>query len=178
MAGRAPIIAVAGAGGDLGERIVKALVERGATVRALVRPDLAPDVRARVEAMGATIAVADPSNARALADASTGAACVVSALSGLRSVMIDRQSTLLDAAVTAGVQRFIPSDFSEDFTRTQPGGNRNLDLRREFRARGPGATQGNLDPQRRLHGHARRRNAVDPETYPPRDLLAQRRPAA
>jgi uncharacterized protein YbjT (DUF2867 family) len=61
MAGRAPIIAVAGAGGDLGERIVKALVERGATVRALVRPDLAPNVRARVEAMGATIAVADPS---------------------------------------------------------------------------------------------------------------------
>ena len=71
----------------------------------------------------------------ALVDAYAGAACVVSALSGLRHVMIDRQSILLDAAVLARVPRFISSDFSEEFTRTPPGGNRNLDLRREFMAR-------------------------------------------
>lgn len=35
-----PIIALAGAGGDLGGRIAKALVARGASVRALVRPGL------------------------------------------------------------------------------------------------------------------------------------------
>jgi hypothetical protein len=61
--------------------------------------------------------------------------CVVSALNGLREVILDRQSVLLDAAVRAGVPRFIPSDYSADFTRTAPGGNRNFDLRREFMGR-------------------------------------------
>ena len=40
----------------------------------------------------------------------------------------------LHAEVEAGVRRFIPSDFSEEFTRTPSGLNRNLDLRREFMA--------------------------------------------
>ncbi len=127
-----PIVAVAGAGGDLGARIARALVGRGAVVRALVRPGLAAGERTAIEAMGATLAAADPADRRALADACAGAACVVSALNGLRAVMIERQSVLLDGAVAAGVKRFIASDFSEDFTRTTPGGNRNMDLRREF----------------------------------------------
>ena len=130
-----PTVAVAGAGGDLGGRIVRALVARGATVRALVRPDLAAERRALIEATGASLAAADQTDVRALADACAGAACVVSALNGLRPVIVERQSILLDAAVAAGVPQFVPSDFSVDFTRTRPGGNRNLDLRREFMAR-------------------------------------------
>jgi nucleoside-diphosphate-sugar epimerase len=133
--GPVPTIAVAGATGDLGQRIVAALKVRGANVRALVRPDLTDDRRNRLEATGAVLVTVSPSDAEALAEACSGAACVVSALSGLRPVMIDRQSILLRAAIAAGVPRFIPSDFSEDFTRTPPGGNRNLDLRREFMAR-------------------------------------------
>lgn len=57
---------------------------------------------------------------------------VVSALQGLRDVMIDAQGALLKASVAAKVQRFIPSDYALDFTKTKPGTNRNLDLRREF----------------------------------------------
>ncbi len=38
----------------------------------------------------------------------------------------------LDAAVEANVQRFIPSDYSSDFTNLIEGQNRNFDLRREF----------------------------------------------
>ena len=57
---------------------------------------------------------------------------MVSALAGLRDVVIDTQKVLLDAAVAAGVPRFIPSDFSLDFTNLKVGENRNLDLRREF----------------------------------------------
>jgi hypothetical protein len=45
------------------------------------------------------------------------------------------QSVLLDAAVAAGVPRFIPSDFSSDFTKLSVGDNRNFDLRREFHER-------------------------------------------
>jgi hypothetical protein len=45
------------------------------------------------------------------------------------------QSRLLEAAIEAKVPRFIPSEFSLDYTRLAPGTNRNFDLRREFRAR-------------------------------------------
>ncbi len=76
----------------------------------------------------------DDPDALALAAACSGAACVVSALNGLQDVIIDRQSALLDAAVRAGVPRFISSDYSLDFTKTQPRDNRNLDLRRAFMA--------------------------------------------
>jgi hypothetical protein len=68
----------------------------------------------------------------ALTEALKGASIVVSALQGIRDVMIGVQGALLDAAVVAKVQRFIPSDFSIDFTKTAPGSNNNLDLRREF----------------------------------------------
>ena len=56
----------------------------------------------------------------------------VSALAGLREVIIDAQALLLEAAVKAQVPRFIPSDFSIDFTKCADGHNRNLNLRREF----------------------------------------------
>jgi uncharacterized protein YbjT (DUF2867 family) len=129
-----PIIALAGAGGDLGGRIAGALVLRGAHVRALVRPDIAPEERLRIEALGATIASANQHSLDEMAAALKGADCVVSALNGLRDVMIDRQTVLLNAAVRAGIARFIPSDFAADFTTTRPGDNRNFDLRREFMA--------------------------------------------
>jgi len=41
---------------------------------------------------------------------------VVSALAGLRDVIVETQAALLDAAIKARVPRFIPSDFSIDFT--------------------------------------------------------------
>ena len=130
-----PIIALAGAGGDLGGRIAQALGSRGADVRALVRHGLTEEERARIEALGVTPVAADPANVADMAHAVAGAACVVSALNGVRDVMIGRQGVLLDAAVKAGVPRFIPSDYAADFTRTPPGRNRNFDLRREFMAR-------------------------------------------
>lgn len=129
-----PVIALAGASGDLGFRIARALVERGAEVRALVRPDVSPKERARLEVIGLTIVPADPGDVVAMAAALTGSACVVSALNGLHDVIVDRQTVLLNAAVQAGVPRFISSDYSLDFTKTQPSHNRNLDLRRKFMA--------------------------------------------
>jgi len=127
-------IVVAGATGNLGGRIVKALLERGASVRAFVRPGAGRDKLGRLERLGVTITDVDFSSASQLAQACSGAACVVSALAGLREVIVEAQTVLLDAAVKAGVPRFIPSDFSIDFTKFPPGENRNLDLRREFHA--------------------------------------------
>jgi nucleoside-diphosphate-sugar epimerase len=128
-------IVVAGATGNLGGRIVWALAERGAAVRALVRHGTAPDKLERLRGSGVAIARVDMSAASEVTQACSGASCVVSALAGLRDAIVEAQTVLLDAAVKAGVPRFIPSDFSIDFTKLPPGENRNLDLRRDFHER-------------------------------------------
>jgi nucleoside-diphosphate-sugar epimerase len=129
------IIVVAGATGNLGGRIARALLERGASVRALVRQGAAQDKLARLQELGVTIASVDLSDVSEVTPACSGASCVVSSLAGLRDVIVEAQTVLLDAANKAGVPRFIPSDFSIDFTKFPPGENRNLDLRRDFHQR-------------------------------------------
>ena len=126
------ITVVAGAAGNLGGRIAKALLKRGAKVNAVVRRNSNPEKIEELRKQGVAIAEADFNSVPELTEACTGGACVVSALSGLREVIVDTQTLLLDAAVKAGVPRFIPSDYSIDFTKLTPGTNRNLDLRREF----------------------------------------------
>jgi uncharacterized protein YbjT (DUF2867 family) len=126
------IILLAGATGDLGGRIARALLERGAQVRALVRFGSASQGTEALKRLGAEIVEVDFKNLSELVKACTGVSCVVSALSGLREVIVEAQSLLLKAAVGAGVPRFIPSDYCIDFTKLPPGSNRNLDLRREF----------------------------------------------
>ena len=129
------IIVLAGATGDLGFRIAQSLLNRGAVVRALVRPgNTKPEVTS-LRDLGAEIVEVDFNSVTALTKACAGAACVVSAVSGLRDVIVNGQKRLLDAAVAAGVSRFIPSDYSIDYTKLSNGSNRNLDLRREFNQR-------------------------------------------
>jgi nucleoside-diphosphate-sugar epimerase len=130
-----PTIVLSGAAGDLGTRIAKALITRGAKVRALVRTDVSEQDKERLTALGLTPAPANVNDVDSVAAVCEGASCVISALNGLRDVIIERQSVLLDGAVKAGVPRFISSDYSADFTKTLPGDNRNFDLRREFMAK-------------------------------------------
>jgi nucleoside-diphosphate-sugar epimerase len=131
----ASTIVVAGATGNLGGRIVRALVERRASVKALVRHGTARDKLERLQELGVTIATVDLNNASQVTPACSSASCVVSALQGLRDVIVETQTVLLDAAIKAAVPRFIPSDYSIDFTRFPPGENRNFDLRRDFHKR-------------------------------------------
>ena len=112
------------------------LRRRGATVRALVRPGKSNSAEATsLRLQGCELVEVDYNNMEQLTQACMGADCVISALSGLREVIVEAQTRLLDAAVAAGVPRFIPSDFSADFTRLPEGSNRNFDLRREFQRR-------------------------------------------
>jgi len=126
------VIVLAGATGNLGGRIAGAILKRGASVKAIVRHDSDAGKVGVLQKLGATIARVDFNNPSELKRACSGASCVVSALSGLRNVIVGAQTLLLDAAVEAKVPRFIPSDYSIDFTRLPAGTNRNLDLRREF----------------------------------------------
>ena len=128
-------IALAGATGRLGQQIAASLIEKGANVRAIVRPSTAPEKLQGLQKLGADIKRVDYAATDQLADVCRGCACVVSALAGLRDTIVDAQTLLMEAGVKAGVPRFIPSDYCIDYTKLEPGTNRNLDLRREFNQR-------------------------------------------
>jgi uncharacterized protein YbjT (DUF2867 family) len=125
-------ILVAGATGNLGGKIVDALLEQSADVRAIVRAETDRDKVGTLREKGVKIFQAETSGRSEIAEACAGADCVVSALSGLREVIVDAQKALVEGAIAAEVPRFIPSVYSLDFTNLTPGANRNLDWRREF----------------------------------------------
>ncbi|KAI9044485.1 NAD(P)-binding protein [Aspergillus affinis] len=127
-------VAIAGATGILGQQVAKNLTRRGVPVKALVRPRTDHARTQSLHDRKVSIVPVNFSDVAALTRELNGATCVVSTLQGLRDVIYNVQTNLLDAAVAAKVPRFIPSDFSLDFTKTTPGSNRNLDLRREFHA--------------------------------------------
>jgi uncharacterized protein YbjT (DUF2867 family) len=125
-------ILVAGGTGNLGGRIIKALLKKGAAVRTIVRTGTDDTKVQKLEQQGVKVFRVNMSDVSELTQACTGVSCVISALSGLHNVIVEIQSGLLDAAVAAGVPRFIPSDYSCDFTKLPAGKNRNFDFRREF----------------------------------------------
>ncbi len=125
-------IVLAGGTGDLGHRIAKALLLKGAEVRILTRSNSSSETHGSLIESGAKVVKVDYNSSTMLVKACAGGNCVISALSGLREVIVEAQKKLLEAAVKAKVSRFIPSDYSIDFTKLPIGRNRNLDLRREF----------------------------------------------
>ncbi len=119
-------IAVAGATGALGRRVVTSLRERGATVRALVR-DPGIDGSSIPALEGVELVAADVTVPAGLAPALEGARCLVSTVTcfprpGAERLieLVDRDGNLalVDAAAAAGVERIvfvsfkpIPRDF-------------------------------------------------------------------
>lgn len=126
------IIVIAGATGNLGGKITNALLAKGAEVRAIVRLETDPQKIKDLEEKGVKVFKVDTRNTSEISKHCIGADCLVSALAGLRETIIDTQRVFLDAAIEAQVPRFIPSDYSSDFTNLKEGQNRNLDFRRAF----------------------------------------------
>jgi len=126
------LILVAGGTGDLGNRIIKALLKRNANVIAIVRHTSDSPKVEELEKIGVKVIKVDMSSIAELTAACKGVTRVVSALAGLRETIVEVHSMLLDAAVAAGVFSFIPSDYSSDFNQIAEGENRNFDLRKEF----------------------------------------------
>lgn len=129
-----PTILIAGATGDLGQRIVRELRQHDVGLRVLTRPGSVTASALFGDDDRIEIVSAAYSDQTALTAACTGVDAVVSAVSGIRPVIIDAQRALLTAAVAAGVPRFIPSDYSADYRLIAPGSNRNFEMRREFAA--------------------------------------------
>lgn len=127
-------ILVAGATGDLGQRIVRELLKHNVQLRVLTRPGSATAAALFGDDDRIDVVTAAYSDHAALTAAVSGVDVVVSALSGIRPVIVDAQRALLNATVAAGVRRFIPSDYSADYRQITPGSNRNFEIRREFAA--------------------------------------------
>ena len=100
---------------------------------ALVRASPDQEKTDELSRMGANVIRVDFDNINEIAAACNNANCVVSAVAGLRDIVVDLQKNILDGAIKAGVTRFIPSDFCTDYNPLVPGENRNFDLRREFK---------------------------------------------
>lgn len=126
------VILIAGGKGNLGSRIINALISKDAEVRIVVRKKSDETILNNFRKLGVKVFVVNAWTVEELVDSCKDVTCVVSCLAGLRNVIIDAQKVLLDAAILAGVPRFIPSDYSLDFTKLKDGENRNFDLRREF----------------------------------------------
>ena len=127
-------VLVAGATGDLGQRIVRELLTHDTRIRVLTRPGSGTAAGLYAANDRIDIVEAAYTDHTALTAAVSGVNVVVSAVSGIRPVIIDAQRALLAAAVAAGVPRFIPSDYSSDYRSIALGSNRNFELRREFAA--------------------------------------------
>ncbi len=126
------IVLIAGATGNLGGKIVDALIDKGVKVRAIVRKETNGEKIRILESKGVEVYKVNMAGKEDIAKHCINVNCVISALSGLRDTIIDTQKIILDAAIIAQVPKFIPSDFAIDFTNLIDGQNRNLDLRREF----------------------------------------------
>ena len=125
-------ILVAGATGNLGGKIVAELLKLNATVKVLVRANTDEKKIQDWQSKNVEICKVKQYAIDEIAAACQGVDCLVSALSGLEETIIDTQKILVQAAIKANVPRFIPSDFSTDFTNLIYGKNRNLDFRKKF----------------------------------------------
>ncbi|MCJ1313026.1 hypothetical protein MMC25_006702 [Agyrium rufum] len=104
-------VAIAGATGAIGKHITKALAESNLfKVTALARSESKPKAESGLPD-SVEVRVIDYTDPSSLAEALKGQDAVVSALN---HVAMSSQRALIEAAVSAGVQRFIPSEFGSD----------------------------------------------------------------
>ncbi|MGG1948810.1 NmrA family NAD(P)-binding protein [Trinickia sp. NRRL B-1857] len=128
---------VAGAAGNLGHRIIDALLRTrpAGEIRAGVRGSSKGKHAHRASgwvANGVTVVNMDLDDPLSLEHACAGVGTVISAVQGGPDTIIDGQSRLLEAALAADVGRFVPSDFSENLFSIPEGINPYLDMRRTF----------------------------------------------
>jgi nucleoside-diphosphate-sugar epimerase len=166
------VIALVGGSGQLGTLIAEEVLALPDTqLRLLVRPGSRAKA-ADLERRGAQVVEGALGTGadEALAALSAGATTVISAVQGGPDVIIDAQTSLLRAARTAGVRRFIPSTFSLDMFKVDRGQIVTSDIRRAF-ADIADAERGDVEVVHVLNGQFLDRRVlfgfirvIDPET--------------
>lgn len=128
------VVALVGGTGHLGGLIANAVLDKPELqLRVLVRAGSRAKA-ADLERRGAQVVEGEllHSSDGQLAALCEGASTVVSAVQGGQDIIVDGQSQLLEAARSAGVGRFIPSDYSLDLFKVPAGRIFTSDRRREF----------------------------------------------
>ena len=126
------VILIAGATGNLGNKIVDELLKLNTIVKVLVRSQTDEKKIQNLASKNVEIYKVDVYTIEEIALVCKGVDCVVSVLAGFEDTIVDTQKILVQAAIKAKVPRFIPSDFSTDFRNLIYGKNRNLDFRKKF----------------------------------------------
>lgn len=115
-------VLLVGGTGRFGGRLASALLARpGIHLHVLVRPGTHGDALLGLAAHGVTLVNGALDDMRSLDSALEGVDAVVSAVSGPPEVFVEGQLRLLDSARRHGVIRFIPSDYSLDYTDADAG---------------------------------------------------------
>jgi uncharacterized protein YbjT (DUF2867 family) len=123
------MILVVGSTGVVGQRVVHRLIERGRSVRALVRPGRAEAKVQALESAGAMVVKGDLKDAASVRAACEGIDTVVSTASAtiskgpgdtISSVDLEGQLGLIAAARAAGVRHFIYVSFSGNIDASFP----------------------------------------------------------
>ncbi|QDE90461.1 epimerase [Myxococcus xanthus] len=115
-------VLLVGGTGRFGGRLASALLARpGIHLHVLVRPGARSDALVRLAEHGVTLVGGTLDDMRSLDSALEGVDAVVSAVSGPPEVQVEGQLRLLDSARRHGVIRFIPSDYSLDYTDADAG---------------------------------------------------------
>lgn len=139
------MILVAGATGVLGSEIVRRLLARGEKVRAMVRITSAPEKVARLEKAGAEIVRADLKEPQTLLPACEGVNAVISTVTTILTSQpgdsfeaTDGQGnkSLIDAAKTAGISKFVFVSFDTSKSPEMPLSNAKKDAEAHLKTSG------------------------------------------
>lgn len=98
------MILVTGAGGKTGRAVISALVERGATVRGMVKSAAAAE---KIRALGAEAVIGDMLNVEDVRRAATGARAIYHIAPNVNPNEIEFGKTAIAAAKAEGVERFV-----------------------------------------------------------------------
>jgi len=98
------MILVTGAGGKTGRAVISALVERGATVRGIVKSAAAAE---KIRALGAEAVIGDMLNVEDVRRAATGARAIYHIAPNVNPNEIEFGKTAIAAAKAEGVERFV-----------------------------------------------------------------------
>ena len=122
-------------GSNIGSRVVREALNRpNLSVNILVRDqEHNHDICEAVEKAGGRVFKGDVMNPNSISGITKGIHTVISCLQDEHKCLFDGQMNLLNDCIQNGVQRFVPSDFSVDYSKIQTDEHPFIEYKKRFR---------------------------------------------